>query len=975
MSRGKIRVLLGTASSCALLFAAPGAWAQAGAAAAQATVPATSGSGAASPPEVAEVVVTGTRIQNPSFASPTPLTTVSADTFQRTVPATVDDVLNQIPQFRPDSGPNQVTRNTGAISTSQSLADLRGLGAQRTLVLIDGERPVPTNPQGTTSTSIIPLGLISRVDVVTGGASAAYGSDAVAGVVNFVLKDHLAGLQGRVVDGWSDRGDNKDFGVSLAGGFSALGERLHVVGGLDYDDNRGVGNIYSRGWSAVEPGNSAIPIAFGAKRPAGMPAYGWANGVEYATQTPGGVINGAVTTAGSPSLALNQLAFNPDGSLSPLVRGPVYGNLMINSSSNHIATPLAQWMLKEPVKQLASLGRVTYDLDDNTHAYLQASYARSSVFAVSQFHQTPGVTILASNPYLSAPTRALLAANNISQFTMGRVDTEWLGTSGDNKSTTFQASAGLKGKVFGRFHWDVSYEFGRSEIQSTMYGTREADLAAAEYAVTDANGNIVCGPIATNPNFAPGKLTNTIDPSKVQPGCTPLNPFGAGSPSAAAIAYVSGTEPVDTVMLRHDVAANLSGPIFDLPAGPVTAAAGAEYRYDSLKETSDPLQVATYYSCCNYQPYAGSNDVKEAYAEADVPILSDMAMAKSLGLNAAVRYADYKTSGGATTWKLGLTYEPVAGLRFRATRSRDIRAPSLYELYNVGGYSAIGSYTNPFTGVAARLPTQGSGNPNLKPEKADTVTAGFIYQPVDGPLAGARVSVDYYRIKVQDVIASVAATDIVQRCFQGISAYCSAIQFDNTAFGISKILVQPFNQAVLFTEGFDIEGGYHRSLAAFGLPGEIEATVYANYLAHSKTTDRPGPQGVTTDYAGYQNASPKWVVTAFLNYRLDPLAVGLEARGFTSIGYSPSYIGPDQSGYDPSLKNSINENRFPGLIYWNLNGAYDFTRDGRRFQLFANVDNLFDRAPPAYAIAAINLGGNPYDYVGRTYKVGLRFDF
>lgn len=964
MLRTKIaKGLLGGASVWALLAAAQAAHAQAAA-------PSTP-----APAEVAAVVVTGSRIQNPSFASPTPLTTVGADTFQQVAPATVDDVLNQIPQFRPDSGPNQVTRNTGSISTSQSLADLRGLGAQRTLVLINGERPVPTNPQGTTSTSIIPLGLVDRVDVVTGGASAAYGSDAVAGVVNFILKDRLEGLHGRVFAGRSEQGDNKDLGVSLAGGFSTLSERLHVVAGLDYDDNKGVGNIYSRSWSAVEPGNSGNPMSFGAKRPAGMAAFGWANGVEYATQTPGGVINSAVTSSGAATSVLNQMEFNPDGTLSPLVRGPVYGNLMINSSSNHIATPIAQWLMKEPVKQLASLARATYDLNDDTQAFVQASYAHSSVFAVSQYHQTPAVTILANNPYLSPSAQALLAANNISQFTMGRVDTEWLGTSGNNKSTTVQASAGLKGKVFDRFHWDLSYDFGRSELNATVYGTREADLAAAEYAVRDASGDIVCGPIATNPNFAPNKQTNTIQPGKVQPGCTPLDPFGAAAPSAAAIAYVSGTEPVDTVMVRHDVAANISGPLFDLPAGPLTAAAGAEYRYDSIKETSDPLQVASYYSCCNYQPYSGSNDVKEAYLEADVPILSDMAMAKSLGLNAAIRYADYKTSGGATTWKVGLTYEPVASLRFRATRSRDIRAPSLYELYNVGGFSATGSYTNPFTGVAARLPQQASGNPSLRPEKADTTTVGVIYQPVDGPLAGARLSVDYYRIKVQDVIASVGATDIVQRCFQGVTTYCSAIKFDNSPFGISVILSEPFNQSVLFTDGVDIEAAYHHSLAAFGLPGEIEASFYANYLAHSKTTDRPGPQGVTTDYAGYQNSAPKWTATAFLNYHLDPFRVGLQARGFTSIGFSPLYVGPGQSGYDPSLPNSINKNLFPGLIYWNVNGSYDFTRAGDRFQLFANIDNLFDKHPPAYAIAAINLGGNPYDYVGRTYKVGLRFDF
>ncbi len=921
---------------------------------------------------IEEVVVTGSRIQNPSFASPTPLTILNAQQFTQIAPSTVDDILLQIPQFRPDSGPTQVTRNTGSISTSQSFADLRGLGPQRTLVLIDGQRPVPTNAQGTTSTSIIPMGLVSRIEVVTGGASAAYGSDAVAGVTNFILNDHLEGLQGSIFTGISQRGDNKDIGLSLADGFSALDDRLHVVAGVDFDDNSGVGNIYSRPWSSVEPGNSGNPISFGASRPAGSPAFGWANGVEYAKETPGGVINSAQTMLGGTSTALNQLTFNPDGSVSTLVRGPVYGNLMINSSSNHIATPIAQWLLKEPVDQLATLARATYDISDETQVFVQVNYARSSVFAISQYHQTPSVTILNSNPYLSPAVKTLMAANNISQFTMGRVDTEWLGTSGDNTSTTIQVAAGVKGKVLGHFDWNLSYNYGRSELDSKIYGTREANLAAAEYAVTDGNGNIVCGPIATNPNFAPGHQTATITPANVQPGCVPLNPFGVGNSSAAARAYVAGLEYTGNVMLRHDVAFNISGPLFDLPAGPLAVAAGAEYRYDSILETSDLFQQQSLYSCCNYQPYSGVNEVKEGYAEVNVPILSNVIGAKSLGLNGAIRYADYRTSGGATTWKFGATYEPVGGLRFRATRSRDIRAPSLYELYNVGGYNATGSFVNPFNGQSARLPQQTEGNPDLRPEKADTTTVGATYEAPDGWLSGAHLSVDYYQIKVRNVIASVSATDILQRCYEGDALYCSAIQFDNSAFGIAKILVQPFNQSVLDTDGVDIEAGYHHDLEPLGLSGSVDTSVFATYLDHSKTTDRPGPGGVTTEYAGTQYASPKWVVSAFINYIREPFMIGLQAKAFTPIRYSPLYIGPGQSGYDPSLKNSINVNVFPGLIYFNLNGAYDFERDGRDFQFFVNVNNLFDRDPPQYAIAAINLGGNPYDYVGRTFKIGLR---
>jgi outer membrane receptor protein involved in Fe transport len=381
------------------------------------------------------------------------------------------------------------------------------------------------------------------------------------------------------------------------------------------------------------------------------------------------------------------------------------------------------------------------------------------------------------------------------------------------------------------------------------------------------------------------------------------------------------------------------------------------------------------YSSGNNKSYSGKENVKEAYAEVEIPLLKDLPGVEALGLNGAVRHTDYKISGAVTTWKVGGTYEPFEGLLLRGTRSRDIRAPSLSELFSIGGISATGSFFNPFNGQSARLPVQTTGNPDLTPERADTLSFGATYQPRGGPLTGLRLSADYYRIKVKDVIASVGATDILQRCFQGVTTYCSAIQFDNSVFGIAKVLTQPFNQSVLEAEGVDFEAGYRTDLDALNLPGSIDISLYATHLAHLKTTDRPGPTGVTVDNAGVQTGSPKWVASAYINYKLAPFTVGLQARTFSTIRYSALLFGPGQDGYDPALSTSVNKNVFPAHVYFNLNGTYDFEQLGHKFQVFANVSNLFDKDPPAFAIAAINLGGNPYDYVGRTFKVGLRFGF
>lgn len=970
-SRGQI--VLPIAAACVVLGAAQHADAQTAAASGPANAqPAAPTSAAAS--QLSEVVVTGSRISNASISSPTPLTVFGRAQIEQTAPSTVDDVLNEIPQLKPDSGPTQIQRNTGALTLGQSLPDLRGLGAQRTLLLIDGQRPVPTNENGTASTSIVPVGLVERVDVVTGGASAAYGSDAVAGVVNIVLNDHLEGLRGSVFGGMSQEGDNAEKGLDLAGGFSRMGGRLHVVGGIDYDDNRGVGNIFSRDWSALQYGNSGFPMTAPGNRPAGMPANFWAQGVEYATQTPGGFINSATTSTGAPTKVLNGLAFSPNGSTYLLPRGPIYGNLMTDSTSNPVAGPMAQWNLQVPLKQAASLARATFDVSDSEQVFLQASYAWSNAFSFSQYHQTPNDIVLASNPYLPASVQSLMLADGISQFNMGRVDTEWLGTSGDDTSRTAQIMTGIKGKI-GRFRWDTSYTYGRSQLDSKIYGTRQANLAAAEYPVLDASGNIVCGPLSTNPNFGPKYLSGTVQPSLVQPGCVPVDPFGAGNISRAAINYVSGWEYTSDVMVRHDAAANISGRLFDMPAGAVQGATGVEYRYDSLAQSTDALQQLGLYSVGNLKPFSGNQSVAEGYAEVDLPLLKDLPLVKSLGLNAAARYAHYRTSGGATTWKLGAVWKPVESLLFRVTKSRDIRAPDLYSLYNSGGFALQGSYTNPFNGQSARLPQTTTGNPDLKPEVGNTLTLGATFHASEGPLSGFGLSVDYYSIKIRDVIASVAATTSLQNCYEGLKAYCSAITFDNSTFGIADVLSEPFNQSLLDAKGIDIQADYRHDLAPLGLPGAIAVALYATNVERLATTIAPGSPSINyAGYAGIGQGAPKWVLNALVDYRLKRVTAGVQVHGFTAVGYSPNYVGPGQPGYDPASSSSISQNSTAGLAYVNLNGAYDLGHGGN-YQLFFHIDNLLNRDPPPYAIAMFNLGGNPYDYIGRTFKLGVRFDF
>jgi outer membrane receptor protein involved in Fe transport len=927
--------------------------------------------------DVAEVVVTGSRIQNMGFNAPTPVTVVASEQVERRAPATMLEMLNELPAFRQSTGVNQAQRGTVGSGIAQNVVDLRGLGTARALVLVNGRRFVGTNNNGTLDTAVIPAGLVERVEVVTGGASAAYGSDAVAGVTNFILKNNLTGLQGSIQGGRSWRGDNNEIVAGLAGGMPFAGGRGHVVLGGEFQKNNGVGPIYQRKWSGVEPGNTAAVINFGANRPAGMPAQGWATGVEYATQTRGGVINTARTASGAVSNALNQIAFGDDGTPYTLVRGPVYGNLMVNSTSNYGASPLGNWPLKQPNKRATFMGLVSYDLTDNVEVFFEANVARLWLDNESSYHQTPTNTILRDNPFLPAAIRNQMVALNLTSFDMGRMDTDWPGLSFSNDYKVRRFTGGFKGKLFRDWTWDVYYQKGKTDGRTNLYGSRESNILAATYVVTGPNGQPMCGPLATNPNFAAARLTAIIDPKLVTAGCVPFNPFGVGRNSQAAIDYVSGWHSTDLDIAQDVAALNLSGSVWTLPAGDVTVAVGVEWRREKVVQTADASEELGVWSNGNNKSWSGKQTVKEGYVELGVPLLRDMPFLHSLDFNAAARRTDYATSGAVTTWKVGGTWEPVDVLRLRVTQSRDIRAPNLPELFSRDGVGAAATVFNPFNGQSARLATANNGNPDLTPEIADTFTAGVVWQPKDGLFSGLRASIDYYDIKVSDVIATVGGVEAITRCFNGLQAYCSAIEFDNSPFGIRQVISSPFNQSLLRTSGVDLELSYRPPMESFGLPGVLDFRVLATRVSRMERTDRAGTSLVTVDYAGTSlgGGTPRWNSTISANYSLGAFSTGLQLRLFSSFRYDPRLLEPGDKGYDPTLPNSVNYNRFPSIPYLNWNGSYNLTLDGHRVQLFAVVNNVLDAETTPLALGAINNGGNPYDYIGRAFKLGARFQW
>ncbi|MFO0450253.1 MAG: TonB-dependent receptor domain-containing protein, partial [Pseudomonadota bacterium] len=569
-----------------------------------------------------------------------------------------------------------------------------------------------------------------------------------------------------------------------------------------------------------------------------------------------------------------------------------------------------------------------------------------------------------SNPFLPTAVRNALMAAGQTTFRMGRLYNDVATSTTRNENATFRAAVGAKGELGSKWSFDAYAEYGRGVLDFRLNDLAiTPNFLAALYAVRDANGQIVCGPVARNPNLSAAQRP------QVEAGCVPYNPFGAFRGSDAARDYMTD-DHVGRTVIRQDVGAvNFRGTPLDLPAGPVSVALGYEHRHVRGTDTVTPdtfrRSIIGAFAAANRLPSTGAVTVNEGYFEGEIPLLSGAPMAKSLSLNGAVRYTDYSTSGGVTTWKAGFVYEPFDGLRLRGTRSRDIRAPNTAELFGVAPEGAT-TQTNPITGGSATVRTQAVSNPNLEPEVADTLTFGAVVQPTQ--ISGLRLAVDYYDIKIDGVIISVSAAEVLRRYYLlgQTDVYAPFIEFVPTTVnptGFQKVSSPFVNASSLHTRGIDAEAAYRFPTVS----GEVNLSVLGSYVIDLKTTDISG----TLDSAG--GTTPELRLTGNIGYRADRFATNLQIRYNSSRKYSDTLVGPEDPGYDPALPTSISRNRLAGAIYFTLSASYDVLSD-KRLQVFGVVNNLFDRNPPlgAYALVGQTATVNYYDFVGRTFRIGVR---
>jgi iron complex outermembrane receptor protein len=609
-----------------------------------------------------EIVVTASRTAQNGLQAPTPTQVIGVETIQRQAATTVMEVLNQNPAFKATRSPGANATNTS--SPAQATADLRALGGQRTLVLVNQSRVVPFAPASnlgvptTTDLNLFPTIMIERVDVVTGGASALYGSDAVSGVVNIVMKKRYEGLEVTAQAGVSQYGDSGTQRLGFIAGTNFNDDRGHLVVSADYSNNDGMGDLYTRDWGRDE----WMIVSNGQRATNGLPAFILSKNV-HNNLGAGGVIVSTIP-------GLTNMTFNSDGSIRPYQKGAIFGgSTMIGGEGNSIISGTDQ---VPEVQRFTAYGSLYYEFSDSVTGYIEGGYSRSRGYLDGVAIRLTSQAIRRDNPYIPAAVLALLPAGTQS-FNISRFGSDIGINHYEIVNETPHGTVGLEGKLGGSWKWDAHASYGINNYSSgTFNNPVTANIAFAVDAVRDpASGNIVCrATLAGNPAAA---------------GCQPLNLFGEGNSSAAARDYIWGEGLSKVKYDQLTFAANIVGEPFSTWAGPVSVAFGGEYRRETERLTADAIGAANgFLTAGNAVPYGGAFDVKEAYVEATVPLAKDLPLLRSLSINGAFRYADYNTVGGQNAWKAGGTWEPIDGLNIRVARSRDIRAPAINELYSPG---------------------------------------------------------------------------------------------------------------------------------------------------------------------------------------------------------------------------------------------------------------------------------------------------
>jgi outer membrane receptor protein involved in Fe transport len=941
-----------------------------------------------------EVTVTGTRVIRDGYNAPTPVTVIGSDQIQAQAPANLADFVNQLPSII-----GSTTSNNSSGSLSNGLAginalNLRALGVNRTLILLDGHRTPASAATGETDINTIPQQLVKRVDVVTGGASADYGSDAVGGIVNFILDKEFVGLKGEAQYGQTDDGLQPSYKVNLTYGLAFDEGKGHVVVSGEYVSTAGIHN-YDPPWNKSGFFRVLNP-AWNATTNPTAPYYLIQTGIGASQVAPGGLILSSTTTAGASSTALRGTYFGTNASVNNLAFGTTTGPWMIGgdtavTQANYEGTnSLAAGEIRGSVYAKAS-----YYILPEMELYADLSISRYK--GLSYYQQPPsvgGITIQADNAFLPASIKTQMTSLGLRSFTEGSTNSGFPLSGSRNGREAQRIAAGLDGSfdLFTTWNYDLHAQIGVANVREQEVQTwNNAKLAFAQDSVVVTAAN------AGNSGAAIGSIQcrAVLQGNAAAAGCQPLSRIGlngglqdtlmgAGS-FQKGLDYVLGQPYRLQRLSEQDISINITGNPFDLWAGPVSLAFGGEWRLEAING-SVPSQFQSGWLFGNYLVNHGHYSVAETYLETVVPIIEGM------DFNGAVRYTAYSTSGGVTTWKGGLTYQPIEDIKLRTTYSHDIRAPNLADLFAAG---IARTNTVNINNVAYTFVQNQTGNPNLSPESANSLGAGVVLTP--SVIPGLAASVDYYNITISKAIGSISAQNTADQCYiQKIQSYCDNISYIGgghavvgippaTQTSLDKILLVPFNFTKQKAEGIDFDVTYQvplDQLAMFGaIPGDLTLNVLMTNYIRNYTESGVNP---STDTAGVNagNGLPSWNYRVSATYHAGGWTFFVMGRGFSEGVYSNEYITCTTGCPAYTLAHpTSNYNHIDGAFYVDVSTTYKFNAFGTDSQVFLSIKNLLDTDPapvasgpdgnniPAYPQTNRNL----FDYLGRVYHFGVRF--
>jgi len=941
---------------------------------------------------LAEVVVTGSRIARRDYVSNSPIVTIDQSAIAAQGSPTLESSLNQLPQLAFSASSNTNTAARGG----QANLNLRGLGPQRGLVLIDGRRVQPSSPDGSIDLNTIPSFLVENVEIITGGASAVYGSDAVAGVVNLKLRKHVNGVELNAQYGVTGRGDGetKDLGVLVGGDFANdRGSAILSLSWSDRDRALYKDRSFLRNQSLV-PALTTSTIGVVANN---LPTQAAVNSVfsRY------GVAAGRVSRN-------SQFLVNTDGSLF-IAGGPVNFRGSVDSpltiSNGTLYTAISELSSAQtPLTRYNLVGHVEYEVTSGIKVFaegLYTNYKTNTGGAYANAGSTSGKPLIVpvTNPFISPDLAQVLASrpNPTAPFTISAFFDDYEPRREVDDYDVYQFTLGASGKLAAiNASWNVYGNLGKTDYLATQYGYPSSSAINTLLGAADGGRSVCSGG---------------------------FNPFGFAPIDQKCVDFIARVAKNRTTLTQKNLEANLTGSLFKLPAGDLQYAVGADYRSNRYSYSPDALIIAG--DLANYLPVngsKGSSEVVEVYGELLVPLLRDMPMARELNLNLGFRYSDYDTVGGVSTYRAEADWQPVDWLRVRGGYSRAIRAPSVGELFAAAaqGQTALGApgvigsgdpcdvrgayrtganaaqvralclaqgipanLVDTFNNTNPRTPFLSQGNPDLDPETADTYSLGIVVRPrFENPLLSRiSASVDYYEIKLKDAIGLITNPVAAAQCFNSSinptlsnsDYYCQLLQRDPTNGQIIQIVNPQLNLASYETSGIDFQVDWAVGLEDLGADpkwGTVSLGVVASYLANYKIQNLAGAP--VNDYAGtignvqidlFAAAHPTWKATTTLGWQVWNVKSNLRWR------YLDGMSNSNNVGTAGTAKGVGEMSYFDFDALWTVNEDLD---------LRVGIVNLADKKPPTLNLSYVGmLATEPYTYdlVGRRFFVGLKARF